>query len=299
MTFHRGTSLTTATTLGFADTADLGPTTGNGFEQRWPDDLALLAAMGVTDIRLTLDWARLQQRPGALDADWSERFASMLDTAQAIGLRTWATLYDGAVPRWFDDEGGFGDATAFDTWWPRWVERVADTFGDRVHGWVPFDVIPSAAAQPWRDTWGILGGEQPVVASISGPDDLDRTGTYTGRADRVGVRLDPVWAPDEKISDEMCEEAADRWGNVIRVSSDEFDRRPVVVTGFAPAHDDPDVCAAVVERFVAVLDDAIADGVDVEVAFIEPAIAGDDAAHGLLDHDRAPTATAEVYLPAG
>lgn len=297
MTFRRGTSLTTATTLGFADSADVGPTAGNGFYRRWPDDLALLQDIGITDIRLTLDWARLQQKPGDLDADWTERFENMLEAAEAIGLRTWATLYDGSVPRWFDNEGGFGDAPAFGKWWPRWVERAAETFGNHVHGWVPFDVIPSNASQPWRDTWGILGGTQPVVASIGGPDGLERIATYADRSDRVGVALDPVWELDAKITDQNFDEATDRWGTMIRVSADEVDARPVVITGFRPTHDDHDECARIVERFVDVLDAAIADAVDVEVAFIEPAIAGHDSPHGLLDNDRAPTVTAEVYLP--
>jgi Glycosyl hydrolase family 1 len=297
MTFHRGAALTTATTLGFADTADVGPTAGNGFYRRWPDDLALLQDMGITDVRLTLDWARLQRKPGDLDPDWVERFANMLEAAGAIGLRAWATLYDGSLPRWFDNEGGFGDGPAFDTWWPRWVERAAETFGGNVHGWVPFDVIPSNAAQPWRDTWGILGGEQPVVASIGGPDGLDRIGTFVGRTDRVGVSFEPVWEPDAALDDQMLDEAEDRWGTLIRVAADEVDA-PAVVSGFRPSHDDHDECARIVERFVAVLDAAVADGVDVEVAFLDPAIAGHDSIHGLLDNGRSPTVTAEVYLSA-
>lgn len=300
MSFHRGAALTTATTLGFADRADVGPTTGNGFEHRWPDDLALLQDLGVTDVRLTLDWARLQHKPGVLDPDWSERFAQMLDAAAAIELRTWATLHDGAVPRWFDNEGGFADAAAFERWWPRWVERAAETFGDHVHAWVPFDRIPASATQPWRDTWGILHGRQPVVASIGGPDGLERIATFAERADRVGVDFEPAWEPAATVSDRDLDEAADRWGTLIRVATEEVGRPPAVVTGFRPSHDDDEMCATIVERFVVVLDEANADGVDVEVAFIEPAIAGNDSSppHGLVDRDRAPTASAGVYLPA-
>ena len=40
--------------LGYADTADVGPTAGNGFYRRWPDDLAALQDAGFED-RL-LDW---------------------------------------------------------------------------------------------------------------------------------------------------------------------------------------------------------------------------------------------------
>jgi hypothetical protein len=295
MTFHRGAALTTATTLGYADTADLGPSTGNGFDHEWPEDLALLAHLGVTDVRITLDWARLQPKPGALHTDWSERFEHILVTADAVGLRAWATLHDGSVPRWFDDEGGFGDTEAFVRWWPRWVEKAADRFGDLVRGWIPFDVVPPDAARPWRDTWGILGGQQPVVASFEGIVDLDRLGADE-RIDRLGVTLAPEWEPDGAVTDALLEQAADRWGSLIREAADQLDRRPIVVTGFCPGHNDQDMCGRIVETLVSTLDLAIDDGVEMEVVFVEPAIAGPTSGHGLLDRERNPTAITTAYL---
>ena len=99
MTLHRGAALTTAATLGEADTADLGPTAGNGFRTRWPDDLATLQELGITDVRIALDWARLQPKPGQLDDDWAEQFEQILRAADAIGVRTWACLHEASVPR--------------------------------------------------------------------------------------------------------------------------------------------------------------------------------------------------------
>ena len=182
MTFDRGASLTTATTLGFSEAADLGPTAGNGFHTSWPDDLAALSELGLTALRIPLDWARLQPKPGDLDGDWAEWFDDVLTAVDAIGLRAWVTLHETAIPRWFDNDGGMDDAETFTKWWPRWVERAADRFGDRVDGWIPFAVMPPAISptkpwpmQPWRDTWGILGGAgAPVVASVdASPASLD------------------------------------------------------------------------------------------------------------------------------
>ncbi|MGB0115039.1 MAG: family 1 glycosylhydrolase [Ilumatobacteraceae bacterium] len=295
MTFHRGVSLPTATTFGFADTADVGPTAGNGFYHGWPDDLAALQELGITDVRLTLDWPRLQQKPGDLDPDWTERFENILAAAAAIELRTWATLYDGSVPRWFDNEGGFADADTFSTWWPRWVERAADAFGDRVDGWVPFDVIPAGAAQPWRDTWGVIGGTQPVVASIDG-DGIADLGTYVGRMNRVGLRLDTPWTPDESIADERFEQTADEWGTAVRAACDAVDDEPVLITGFRPGHDDLDVASRITTSISTVLDQALDDGVPVDAMFFEPGIAGHDASAALLSADRSPTVIADAFL---
>ena len=268
MPFRRGAALTTASTLGFADTSDIGSTPGNGFIHRWPDDLAELHETGVTDVRLTLDWARLQPRPTVLDDDWAERYEQMLAGAEAIDLRVWATLHDGSIPRWFDNDGGFDDDETFTAWWPRWVERIADRFGDSVAGWVPFAEIPRGApAQPWRDTWSILEGTCPVVASVAA--ETTSVEEYVGRASHLGIVLATPWEPDEAIGDRQLETASTLWGHAVRDGSDDFDG-PVVITGFRPGHDDVDAAALITEQLITSLDDAIADGVHVEVCFFEP-----------------------------
>ena len=126
MTFDRGASLTTATTLGFSDAADLGPSAGNGFHERWPDDLAVLSELGLTALRIPLDWARLQPKPGEIDGNWSEWFDTLLIAVDASGLQAWVTLHETAIPRWFDNDGGMDDIETFTKWWPRWVERAAE-----------------------------------------------------------------------------------------------------------------------------------------------------------------------------
>jgi beta-glucosidase len=298
MTFRRGAALTTVATLGYADSADVGPTAGNGFRTRWPDDLARLQEVGLTDVRLTLDWARLQPRPGALlDADWSERFEQILHASDAIGLRTWACLHDGSIPRWFDNDGGFGDDEAFTSWWPRWVERAADRFGDLVHGWIPFSCIPAGAPQqPWVDTWGILGGAPPpVVAAIDVRERFATIADHLGRMDRLGVVLRPDWEPDAKIGDAELAAATRRWGDEVRDAAGLVDGA-LVVGGFDPGHDDLDVAADIVEAFRSTLADADADGVAIDTTFVEPAIAGPESMPGLLDQDRAATPALHAYL---
>jgi beta-glucosidase len=296
MTFRRGASLTTATTLGHADTADLGPSAGNGFRTRWPDDLAALQDLGITDVRIALDWARLQPKPGVLDGDWAERFEQILQAADAIGVRPWACLHEDSVPRWFDNDGGFGDDETFATWWPRWVERAADRFGDLVGGWIPFGCIPAGAPQqPWTDTWSILGGGAPVVAAV---DLLGRAGTVehdAGEMDLFGAVLVGDWEADDDVDAAGLAAAADRWGGEIREAADSVDNMPVVAS-FSTGHHDPHVAGEIVGTFRSVLDDAVADGVPIEVAFLEPAIAGPDSRPGLLDENRAPTPPSAAFL---
>ena len=296
MTFRRGASLTTATTLGYADTADRGPTAGNGFRTRWPDDLAALQEVGISDVRITLDWARLQPKPGVLDADWSERFEQIVQAADAIGMHAWACLHEDSIPRWFDNDGGFDDEENFTTWWPRWVERAAERFGDLVAGWVPFSCIPAGAPeQPWIDTWGILGGGPPVVAAIDLRDSADSVGRLAERMDLLGAVLGGDWDDDDELGAAVLAGTTDRWGGELREAADAVDH-DLVITGFDPGHRDADTAGDIVGALRSVIDDAIADGVPIECVFIEPGIAGAEAPIGLLDADRAPTPSSAAFL---
>jgi beta-glucosidase len=296
MTFLRGASLTTSATLGYADTADLGPTAGNGFRTRWPDDLAALQEAGITDVQITLDWARLQPKPNQIDANWAEWFDQVLQAAAAIDLRPWVCLHDGSIPRWFDNDGGLDDDEALTLWWPRWVERAADRFGDVVSGWVPFARIPSGAAeQPWIDTWGILGGGAPVVAAIDVRDEFATIVGHLGRMDRLGVVFTTDWDHDGAVDENILGQTRQRWGNELRRAAELTDDA-VIVTGFNAGHRDPDIAAQVIAELRTTLDDAAADGVTIDTVFVEPAIAGPDSLPGLLDQDRAATASSEAYL---
>lgn len=296
MTFLRGASLTTAATLGHAATADLGPTAGNGFDTRWSDDLAALHDIGITDVRITLDWARLQPGPGAVDHEWAERFEQILLACDGIGVRPWGCLHEDSVPRWFDNDGGFDDDEAVTRWWPRWVERAADRFGDLVAGWMPFACIPAGVPeQPWIDTWGILGGGPPVVAAVDLSARADTVDRYVGRMNLLGAVMAGAGDVDSMADAATLAGCVDRWGGEIREAADSVDNVSVIAS-FSADHPDSDVAGDVVAAWRSMLDDAYSDGVPIDVALLEPAITGSGSSQGLLDPDRAPTPSSSAFL---
>ncbi len=294
MTFDRGASLTTATTLGFSELADRGPTAGNGFYKRWPDDLAALSELGLTALRIPLDWARLQPKPGEIDGNWAEWYENVLTAADAIGLEAWVTLHESGIPRWFDNDGGMDDAATFTTWWPRWVERAADRFGDHVHGWIPFAVVsPGAPFQPWKDTWGILGGnDRPVVAAIDARPGVREVEGFLGLADRIGIDLVGLIA--DLGDGGSADHGAETIGRAIRDIAERAGSTHLTITA-VPTADSADAADDVVGVVVSTIDDAIDDGIPIGNAFIEPAIGAPGEAIGLLDPDRAATSVATAF----
>jgi beta-glucosidase len=119
--------------------------TGNDFDQRYASDFQLLADYGLTDYRLSLDWARLEPRPGQHDPQVIEQYRQILLAGRQSGLTMWVCLLHTALPAWFAADGGFLASAAASTW-PRHVDFIAETFGDLADGWVPVN-NPSSYAQ--------------------------------------------------------------------------------------------------------------------------------------------------------
>ncbi len=112
---------------------------GNGFATRHAEDFALLAGLGLSHHRLSIEWARIEPAPGHHDAAAIDHYREVLVAARDAGVAPWVSLHHFTLPRWFADEGGFLlDANRTGAW-ARHVEFMAETFGDLVHGWQPIN----------------------------------------------------------------------------------------------------------------------------------------------------------------
>jgi len=129
---------------------------GNGFVTTFPDDFAAYAEHGLTQHRMTLEWARLEPKAGHRDGAVIEHYRHILTTARDAGIDIWAGLYHYTLPGWFaDDAHGFIDDRARTYFWPRHVDFMAETFGDLVSAWVPVNEPTSCAYGGW------ISGEIP------------------------------------------------------------------------------------------------------------------------------------------
>jgi beta-glucosidase len=123
---------------------------GNGFARTYEADLAALAELGLTHHRLSLEWARLEPRPGHHDGEAVEHYRQVLSAARDVGIDVWVCLHHFTLPGWFaQDEGGFLDDRARSYFWARHVDWVAATFGDLVTGWKPVNEPVAYAFGGW------------------------------------------------------------------------------------------------------------------------------------------------------
>ena len=117
---------------------------GIGFADRHKADFALLRDLGLTDLRTSINWARVVPEPGRVDHVAVDRYRAMLDAAREAGLRVWVCLHHFALPYWFSDQGGFASQDSLT--WLECVDQAARLFGDLAGGWMPVNT-PTSYAQ--------------------------------------------------------------------------------------------------------------------------------------------------------
>jgi len=98
---------------------------------RWEQDMDLLAQLGFTDYRFSVEWARIEPAPGAFSRAEIAHYRRMVEGALARGLRPMVTLHHFTVPQWFEDLGGWTADGAVELF-ARYVEHCAPIIADGV-----------------------------------------------------------------------------------------------------------------------------------------------------------------------
>jgi beta-glucosidase len=280
---------------------------GNGFRSRGLEDVELLAQHGVGAHRLTIEWARLEPRPGEWDTAEVDRYSGVLRALREQRVEAWVTLHHLTLPGWFsEDERGFRDERMARRVWPAHVDRVAETFGDLVDGWIPINQPTAYAAHTWsdeddratglanlrranREAARLLGsGPAPVITSHSPGEPGDELKLDAEVFGGFGL-VHPATEGSEARA--ALQRLIDDAGDV-----------PVWVTAVGVGSRDPDEQADKARATAAQLDDARRDGIDVRGAFWWTAIDGYEPATafevpwGAFDRDRNARPVVEVLF---
>jgi beta-glucosidase len=123
---------------------------GNGFAERFAEDFELLARVGLTHHRLSIEWARVEPEEGRHDPEAIAHYRNVLSAASAAGVTPWVCLHHFTLPRWFAGAGGFLVDDNRTGHWLRHVNFMAETFGDLVGGWQPVNETNYYAAAAYR-----------------------------------------------------------------------------------------------------------------------------------------------------
>jgi beta-glucosidase len=74
---------------------------------RYPEDIALLAELGLNAYRFSLEWSRIEPEPGYVSMAALDHYKRMLETCQGFGVTPVVTYNHFTLPRWMAGRGGW------------------------------------------------------------------------------------------------------------------------------------------------------------------------------------------------
>ncbi|GIH99978.1 GH1 family beta-glucosidase [Planobispora takensis] len=110
--------------------------------RRMPEDVALLAELGVDTYRFSISWPRVQPRGrGPVNARGLAFYDRLVDELLARGIDPWVTLYHWDLPQELEDAGGWPHRDTAHRF-AEYAVLVSDRLADRVPTWTTLN-------EPW------------------------------------------------------------------------------------------------------------------------------------------------------
>jgi beta-glucosidase len=98
---------------------------------RYPDDIRLLADLGLNSYRFSVEWSRIEPEPGRFDDRWLAHYRQMCATCREHGLLPIVTLHHFTNPAWVAEQGGW-EAEATAQHFGRFAGCVLGVLGDLI-----------------------------------------------------------------------------------------------------------------------------------------------------------------------
>lgn len=122
---------------------------------RWPEDVALMADLGLDAYRMSIAWTRvLPEGTGAVNQKGLDFYKRLVDAVLEAGITPWVTLHHWDLPQALQNQGGWAARATVDAF-VKYAEVVASALGDRVNHWITQN-------EPW--VAAILGYAEGVFA---------------------------------------------------------------------------------------------------------------------------------------
>lgn len=123
---------------------------------RYRADLEMLAAMGHSAYRFSVEWSRIEPREGVFDAAALTHYRRVVHACRELGLEPVLTLHHFTLPTWLADRGGVLDPDT-PRLFARFAAVCAESFGHEVGWWITINE-PAVLA-----VFGYLYGEWPPL----------------------------------------------------------------------------------------------------------------------------------------
>ena len=98
---------------------------------RYADDIALIASLGFTTYRFSVEWARIEPEPGQFSVAELNHYRRVLEACHAEGLTPVVTYHHFTSPRWLLAQGGWEDPATAQKF-ARYCDVVTRHLGDLI-----------------------------------------------------------------------------------------------------------------------------------------------------------------------
>ena len=101
-------------------------------------DFDIARELNLNALRLSVEWSRIEPRPGEWDETALQRYRQMLNGLHERGLRPFVCLHHFTNPLWFENTGAFLRSESVDRF-ERFARKVVESLGDLCSDWVTFN----------------------------------------------------------------------------------------------------------------------------------------------------------------
>ena len=101
-------------------------------------DFDLAHDLGLKHLRMSIEWSRIEPRPGHWDEDALERYREMLAALRERDIEPMVTLHHFTNPIWFEGSGGFLREDSPELF-RRYAERAVEALAEPCDTWVTFN----------------------------------------------------------------------------------------------------------------------------------------------------------------
>lgn len=117
---------------------------------RCPEDIALLAELGFSSYRFSVEWARVEPEDGRFSTAALDHYRRMCESCHAYGLKPVVTYHHFTSPRWLISQGGWQNMETAEKF-GRYAQKVTQHLGDLVEAVCTINEvnIPRMAAMIW------------------------------------------------------------------------------------------------------------------------------------------------------
>ncbi|MET7967473.1 GH1 family beta-glucosidase [Micromonospora sp. NPDC005305] len=158
---------------------------------RMPDDVRLMADLGLKSYRFSVSWPRVQPGgAGAVNPEGMDFYRRLVDELLGHGIQPWLTLYHWDLPQPLEDAGGW---PARDTAarFADYAQLVADALGDRVKYFTTFN-------EPWCSAFLGYGSGVHAPGRSDGADAV-RAGHHLMLGHGLAVQALRASRPDAQL----------------------------------------------------------------------------------------------------